>query len=94
MKISFSAYKGTLVPSTNNEFFGLILSALIISVFVLNSCGDCLHPIKSAYTTVKEATCTEEGRREAVCSDCHEVISEVIKKKAHDYELRYKENKA
>ncbi len=65
-----------------------------ISLAILSSCGDCLHPIRSSWTTVKEASCTEEGRREAKCSDCGEIISETIKKKAHDYDEYYSDNNA
>lgn len=62
------------------------LFTVVLSISALSSCGECLHPIKSAYTTVKEATCTETGLREAKCSDCGEIISETISKKAHDYD--------
>ncbi len=70
------------------------LLTIVLSISALSSCGKCLHPIKSAFTTVKEASCLEEGLREAKCSDCGEIISEKIKKKAHDYDNYYSDNNA
>lgn len=45
--------------------------------------GEALGHELGAYTVVKEVTCSEEGKKEAVCSRCQKTITESIDKVAH-----------
>jgi len=38
-----------------------------------------------SWTIIKKATCSEEGSRERTCTECNYIQTEIIEKKAHDF---------
>ena len=70
-----------------------VVLVALVAVLTISACDkkeDHVHEPEKI--EAKAASCTEEGRREAKCSDCGEIISETIKKKAHDYDEYYSDN--
>ena len=47
--------------------------------------------VADSYEITVEATCTEDGEREGVCTVCGETFSETIAARGHDWHLQYEE---
>lgn len=62
----------------------IILSTLMLISIFLTGCGDCDH-VYGNWVTTKVATCTDEGEKERVCSECDHKETEKLEALGHDY---------
>lgn len=70
----------------------LCAAVMLISLFMLAACGDPEHEHAwGEWTTVKEATCLEDGSKERVCG-CGEKQTETIKALGHKWGNPYLDN--
>lgn len=61
----------------------LLITVLLASSLMFTGC-DCDHEYGN-WTTVKKATCTEDGEKERKCSECGYTETKEIKAPGHDY---------
>ena len=70
----------------------LCAAVMLVSLFMLAACGDPEHEHAwGEWTTVKEATCLEDGSKERVCG-CGEKQTETIKALGHKWGNPYLDN--
>lgn len=70
----------------------LCAAVMLVSLFMLAACGDPEHEHAwGEWTTVKEATCLEDGSKERVC-ECGEKQTETIKALGHKWGNPYLDN--
>ena len=70
----------------------LFAAVMLVSLFMLAACGDPEHEHAwGDWTTVKEATCLEDGSKERVCG-CGEKQTETIKALGHKWGNPYLDN--
>ena len=70
----------------------LFAAVMLVSLFMLAACGDPEHEHAwGEWTTVKEATCLEDGSKERVC-ECGEKQTETIKALGHKWGNPYLDN--
>lgn len=62
----------------------VLILVLLVGCMILTGCADCDHSYGN-WTTIKAATCTEDGEKERTCSECGHKEKETIKASGHDY---------
>ena len=53
-------------------------------MFAMTACNDCEHTYGN-WTTIKSATCTEDGKKEHKCTECGHTETKKIDALGHNY---------